>query len=59
MIPNNATSATAAVSGQVFNEMVSLTLYILKTYQTPLVGLGIMLVLAGAIWGVIKLFEYF
>jgi hypothetical protein len=56
MIPNNATSSTATVAGNVFNEIVSITIYVLKTYETPLVGIAIMFIIAGAIYGVIKLF---
>lgn len=52
MIPNNATSATAAVSSQVLNEIVSLPLYIFKTYGTQLAGMGVLLILGFAILGI-------
>lgn len=55
MIPNNATSSTAAVSGLVYQEIVRLPLYILQQYQTPLVVLAIIFAIFGAVFGFLKL----
>jgi hypothetical protein len=55
--PTNDTSSTAAVSASVFQEVVSLPLYILQKYETPLVGMALIFALFSAIFGLLKYFD--
>lgn len=48
---------TASDSLLVFNEIVAIPTFILQNYETPLVGMGIIIVLFFAIIGILKLFD--
>ena len=55
--PMNDTSSTALVSSAVFQEIVTLPVFILQKYETPLVGMAIIIALFSAIFGILKYFD--
>ena len=52
--PMNDTSSTALVSNAVFQEIVTLPVFILQKYETPLVGMAIIITLFFAIFGMLR-----
>ena len=54
--PQNQVTATQNVSQEVLNEVVALPVYEMQNYETPLVGMGIILALCGAIFGFLNWF---
>jgi hypothetical protein len=54
--PMNNTSSTTAVSQSVLTEIVKLPTYILQKYETPLVGIALILTVCGAAFGVLRVF---
>ena len=55
MNPTNNIDGTVNVAVLVQHEIVTLPTYILQHYETPLVGMGMIILLVGAIFGVLKL----
>jgi len=55
--PTNDTSSTASVSNYVFQEVVTLPVFILQKYEAALVGMALILALFSAIFGILKYFD--
>lgn len=50
-------TSTASSSLAVQNEIVTLPIYELRNYETPLIGIGIILAIFGAVFGFLKWFD--
>lgn len=57
MDPFNSTSSTATAAANVLTEIVKLPIYIFQTYGQLWVWLGIVLALAGVLYGFLRVFD--
>lgn len=55
--PINDTTSTKSISGLVFNEIVALPQFVFKNYETPLVGMAIIIAVVSVLFGLLKWFN--
>lgn len=55
--PMDDTSSTKSVSGNIFDEVVNLPVFLLQNYASPLAGMAVLLILISAIFGILKYFN--